>query len=1198
MDEASTPKPAPSRMVSSSLSSEDLNMANQLAKHVHERPSDYQAHVSLITLLRKGLHEYIYPPGAAEDHAPRNPRDYDLLSDLRQARQFMESLFSVGEQIFVEWVSDEILLARSLEDRMEIVNLCEKAVLEEPLSTKLWLTYINYVHAYRDISNDHDAALEVGLSKDEVEICKSFFTSELSLTLFERASGATMWRVDDSHIIWNRYLDALEEAIPAIPTQQEIDRIYGILFKRLGVPHMELEATKQKCLSVVMRYFPQQQQDAVFQEAQKTLKPIQRAVQGKQKFEIALQQALQSGDDSAVYTQFKEYIRYQGRKIHAKSPWEHNVRSSLYERALLRFPAAAELWLEHVSTVGQGDATTSVLSVLERATKHCPWSGDLWSRRILRAEVEGNTRANAECSARAEAEGKLSDEAEANLRAGFERKLYNEIVDIRDAATNSVLRDAGGIDEYIKAWVGWTTYLRHHAFKPGSSEDDFDVSYSGIVSASEDVHQAGKQLYGEGYKGDPYFRVDRVRIKFLTEARKITEARQVWQDLLPTHAAYSQFWIEWYQWELMQWGFQRMSEKHRVETPENGPHLPTAVVEQALEQPLLDLPAAISDLYLKHFQLHESVEKLEVALAKAYEFGLKVAEQKEPAAAAADPTRTLMQFDASKQAKRKRDDEELDLDEDEQQESKKAKETPEASVTANDEKKRDRETLVLTLSNLPTEVEKEAILHFFSDLEKPKSIAQVRNNDGLTSSAVIEFTSQESVLSAKTRDGKLLFGGTGPAVKVADGGYSSLYVTNYPPHYNEKEIRQLFKSFGEIAEVRMPSLRFNDKRRFCYVQFLSHDVAKAAEAAMDDTKIGAHHKMLAKIADPNKKFRERTGALSEGREVIAKNLFREMGEQEIRALFEEFGKIERFKTLQSYSGGFYGTCFVTFSSAEEATAALALNNKVIRGRKVSVVIATERGGTDPLSKAKADDRHVQGNNSSTPEPSAAGRKKSADGAATNGNAQASADVEMGEATSAMGNTSINYRAFKVAVFNLPDTVNHDRVQAAMEKHGAVAKIQMRRFDGGAIVLFQENEVDAVKKLKAGFDFPELGPDVRTGKVQDLLGNKKPSNDSGAATSNGNQGDGLSGNPMFKPAFRARGRGVLALGRGGRGRGARGARSGLGFGPGRGGGSAGASSAVPADGAAGGEKKDNAAFRSMFVKPKEDSEQKDTEMSQE
>jgi len=77
-----------------------------------------------------------------------------------------------------------------------------------------------------------------------------------------------------------------------------------------------------------------------------------------------------------------------------------------------------------------------------------------------------------------------------------------------------------------------------------------------------------------------------------------------------------------------------------------------------------------------------------------------------------------------------------------------------------------------------------------------------------------------------------------------------------------------FRQYGEILEVRLPSLINNAHRRFCYVQFAtSAQAIKATELDGLELEDGVEKFQLkAKISDPNQK-ETRQGAMYEGRQV-------------------------------------------------------------------------------------------------------------------------------------------------------------------------------------------------------------------------------------------------------------------------------------------------------------------------------------------
>ena len=95
------------------------------------------------------------------------------------------------------------------------------------------------------------------------------------------------------------------------------------------------------------------------------------------------------------------------------------------------------------------------------------------------------------------------------------------------------------------------------------------------------------------------------------------------------------------------------------------------------------------------------------------------------------------------------------------------------------------------------------IKKFFRDVGQPLSINILKDEANDSASATVEFESHEDVLSAKTRSGRDL---SGREVRIQSGSQNTLYVSNYPPEYDEAAIRRLFDGYGEIISVRFPSL--------------------------------------------------------------------------------------------------------------------------------------------------------------------------------------------------------------------------------------------------------------------------------------------------------------------------------------------------------------------------------------------------------
>ena len=68
---------------------------------------------------------------------------------------------------------------------------------------------------------------------------------------------------------------------------------------------------------------------------------------------------------------------------------------------------------------------------------------------------------------------------------------------------------------------------------------------------------------------------------------------------------------------------------------------------------------------------------------------------------------------------------------------------------------------------------------------------------------------------------------------------------------------------------------------------------------------------MAKLSDPNHKGK-RQGAIYEGREVYVSNVDWAAGEDELRAVFEKYGAVERVRIPRNKDGKSKGMAFVVF----------------------------------------------------------------------------------------------------------------------------------------------------------------------------------------------------------------------------------------------------------------------------------------------
>ncbi|KAI5359678.1 Putative RNA recognition motif domain, tetratricopeptide-like helical domain superfamily [Septoria linicola] len=1141
MAEAPAQTPPPREFESAALSEDESQRVSELLAHLGENSYAYQYYVELINLLHKGFLAHVSSPsvGAAEAQSGE-PRTYALFTEMRRAREAMDSRFAVGEAIWVDWLNDEILAATNTEERMEVLELCRKAVVDEPASVKLWQAYVDFVSEGYKACHQPQNDSRQGWSEEDREMCKELFDHDTLMTVLEQAASATQWRIDQSHTLWDRFAEAVYAQVPQQPTQADGGRVHNLFINRLKTPQARWAETMQTYWPIISRFEGANWEAAIAQVNQQA-EPAKICYAIREDHEFKLQRATESGDAADIHHQLVKYLKdekYYAIKKKTAGPFDYELRCALYERAVLFEPTNLEWWLDYVDFLVTDPKSTSLLSVIERATRHCPWSGELWARRILRADVEQQSR--------------------------------DDIGNIKHRATNTGLLDVGGLEEYVKMLQEWCSYLRRYAFRESSTEDDVDTAEFGIHSTLEDVHEAGKRVYGADFQGDPLFRLEQIQIKFFAEAKRFDQARDSYKTLSARLGGSADFWYSYYNFEIWMWGYDRVREERRVERQDNAPTIASNVVREALRQRNIDFPDRVLRLYTNHFQQHESGVVLQHALADAREFSKKLAmqrvkEQEETAAAAA--AQQQEQLAAAAQSlditstnvgeKRKREDESANGEP-----AKKAKTSletvheeghTEASASASAHMKRDREHNTITLRGLPADVSDFEIKKFFRDCGNPVSISIVQDKDSKSASAVVEFESEDDVTTAKTRSGKEI---RSHEVRIQSGSGSTLYVTNYPAEYDEDAIRSLFKSYGEIVSVRLPSLKFNSRRRFAYVQFLTTEMANAAAKAMDGKKLDGMHTLLAKIADPDAK-KQRGGAASEGREIIVKNSDREASEQQVRDFFSQYGEIERINLVRLVNNRATGTLFITYTTTEETAAAIeGANNKPFHDRILKVELVQPKGrAAAPHERAGREDVLVkQTRASATPVPSANGARRGS-------------DVSMQSAPREDDDGYKTVKERKIAIFNLPDTVNDARIKTAMEQYGPITKIQLRREKQGAIIEFRD--VKDAFRVRTGVDVSSLGPEASTGDVGDLLARQNKKKIAGTTASS----TGSSLKPAFAPPQATRPGGA----RGGR-------RGGLGF---KRGGFASSAATARSEGAGdsnatvGPAKKSNGDFRSML-----------------
>lgn len=1040
------PSPRPPRVFNSkALDDTNIEALNQLEKALIDNPFDYYSHVSSLSILHQGLQNTLYPG----DGLSRDPRAYELLPTLREAYETMDRTYSLGETLWAHRIDDERILARNVEERMAMLELCQKATSEEPYSVRLWILYADMIGYL--MACVWDPTPPENWSEEEKAIGKEIFTTELLMDTLQRGAEYVKYNLADSHQVWDRYLQLLQEDVERQPNQEKVRRLGSVLNDRLNQPHATWADTFSKFSTFTSRY-NQENYEAIMEYTASQTAHIKKTYALREEFEFNILKASQAGDLDAEYYAFTRYLKWEKKTIGVSS---FPIVNGLFERATLRFPVDASLWEDHVEfLIWQESRSVSLLDVLERANRHCPWSGSLWSHRILTLEAE--------------------------------QRPHEEVEHVKHSATKTGMLEHTDLEELMKVQIAWCGYLRRKAFDdPKATEDDADIAEVGIRSALELAHEMGLKKYGKDWSGDPKYRLERIHIKFWTQRGNMEEARHIWETLVKKQEDSYDFWYRYYIWEMVIWANQAVRDRSNAGQQLQTPSRATAVLEQGMQRlTTIDYPEPLAEMYVNHCEQHESALKVRSAFIERRRSELKISirRQKEAvqASAAAAAAQEANHF-ADSSTKRKREDE-TDVYESAVKKSRQAMtddspivapslEAParaasEAGSTLSATQKRDREHASVIVRNLPSDATQTDIRKFFNTAGNVKNVVIQTEEDSVT--ATVEFESPEEAEYALTKETK---GFNGHAITIKRGENTTLYVTNYPAHADEAYLRKFFEPYGQILQIRFPSLKFDTHRRFCYVQFLRPEEAVAATELDGNDVEGLQ--LVAKISDPGAK-QKRSGATEEGREVFVGHLNWKTQKPQVEELFSKFGEVEKVHLLTYTSGKFKGnnkgSGFITFKRKEDAQAAAAeMDGKEFEGLKLHVEIAKPRGEAKP--KFKAEIHNTASPEAREPTPGQAEVLK-----------EGSKEVALVPAAER-----------SMGILDIPDTVNDTRIKALVEPYN-FKKITLVPQHSGAIVEF--HDVADMGKASLALDGYEVdGKKIRMGTIVELKkmkGEYKPS----------------------------------------------------------------------------------------------------------
>ncbi|KAK2522848.1 squamous cell carcinoma antigen recognized by T-cells 3 [Columba livia] len=787
---------------------------------------DYNCHLDLIKLLRQ---------------------EGELVK-LRRARQKMSELFPLTEEIWLDWLKDEIKMASESSEREKVYELFERAV-KDYICPEIWLEYAQY--------SIGGIGQEGGIEK-----VRSIFERALTAVGLHVTKGAALWEAYRE--FENAILETTQPAPGSVPSPEQqqvlcsqLERIHTLFRRQLGIPLLDMEASYAE--------YEEWSEDPI---PETTIKNYKKALQQLEKckpYEEAL-----LGAETPKLAEYQAYIDFE---MKAGDPARIQL---IYERALAENCLVPDLWARYNQYLDrQLKVKELVLSAHDRAVRNCPWTVGLWIRYLLAMERHRVDH------------GIISEMFEKALNAGFIQAT-----------------------DYVEIWQAYLDYLRRRVDFTQDSSKELEELRSAFARAVEYLKQEVEERFSES--GDPSCTImqnwARVEARLCNNMQK---ARELWDNIMTKgNAKYANMWLEYYNLERAHGDTQHCRKAlHRAVqcTSDYPEHVCEVLLTlERIEGTLEDWDAAVQKTENRLARVNEQRAKAaekEAALAKLEE---EKAEQRKQARAEKKASKKAKKRIGDKRKADDDDEGEWGQDEEEQP-SKRHKgdgdgELPEedmevetglfgrsgsekpdhsanlkekASTSRKDTPKvfhdSSKDSVTVFVSNLSyTMADPEAKLkELFESCGEVAQIRPVFSNKGtFRGYCYIEFKEEKSALQALGLDRRVVEGrpmfvspcvdkNKNPDFKVFR--YSTtlekhkLFISGLPFSCTKEELEEVCKAHGNVKDIRLVTNRAGKPKGLAYVEFENEAQASQAVLKMDGLTVKEH---VIKVAISNPPLRK------------------------------------------------------------------------------------------------------------------------------------------------------------------------------------------------------------------------------------------------------------------------------------------------------------------------------------------------------
>ncbi|KAF8798785.1 hypothetical protein BYT27DRAFT_7202479 [Phlegmacium glaucopus] len=838
-----------------------------------------------------------YDPSTHARHIRLTQSMEGMESEITSAMEMMTQFLAAGDEVWLPLINDKVreLDLDTEEGVVELLALYRRAESD--------YISISILQKHLEFLIERHAQYSSGEQLKPNALGELFSTAWTREAIDEVVKKGASY-LTQSYRLWDAQRDWELEILEIAPNHEKptlVAHVQTLHLNRLHQPHSNLEETFQSYSSFTTKYLPPQDYEGLLVSASKIRGQSTRNYDRREPMELSLSKL---DNPLAAYTQ---YIGYERR---AKHP-DLFVTRGIYERAIAeaakrRFNGepGAEGFLR-IFWSGYGDALRILhagvdveLEIYRRAVRSVPGSGEVWARYIRLLERIIDT-----------------EEDTSNLETVAE--IFNRAIDGKLVQSE--------IDQLASVVLARASYERRRSEAGSEDEDILPTMIAILEGGMEMAHQVSPSI-------DPGLRLEKFLVQIYENAGLVDSVLKVWQSAAKHFKSSYLIWLN-YTDALIK--HQKFDEARKVFTD--------------IHTKQLDWPEALWEAWMSFEHLHGTLEEIESCLdkiekaqyqtnarrakeaAKAYQVSAEIVLASAP----------LPEIPSQSQV-----DVTMDVDHSPPPHERGTKRSAEDSPPSESHKKakieqkgpplkRDRENSTVFVADLPHGVTDDDLKQLFKDCGSIREVKITQLPRAFV--ATVEFFERDSVLPALTKDKKRLHD---HEISVHLAWKSTLYVTNFPETSDDLFMRSLFGKYGTIFDVRWPSKKFKNTRRFCYIQFTSPDAAESS-LELHGHKLAPDLPLTVYISNPERK-KERTDQDANEREVYVAGLSRFTTKADLEQLFGTYGPVKDVRIALEDNGHARGFAFVEFEDINDAQTALAANNYELKKRRIAVTLSDPR----------------------------------------------------------------------------------------------------------------------------------------------------------------------------------------------------------------------------------------------------------------